>query len=126
MVGCGFFILFVALVFWFLYWRKKGNVPENRLLLWGIVLTGPLAFLAVEFGWMVTELGRQPWVIYGVLRTKDAVTTAPGLNISFIAFSMIYVILATALVRMLLEVARSPLPRIEKPGHRQEPEIAGV
>src|SRR5713226_3036696 len=126
MVGCGFFILLVALVFWFLYWRKEGIVPENRILLWGIVLTGPLAFLAVEFGWMVTELGRQPWVIYGVLRTKDAVTTAPGLDFSFLSFSLIYVILATALIRLLLEVARSPLPKVEIPGQRQEPEIAGV
>ncbi|MDQ6661711.1 MAG: cytochrome ubiquinol oxidase subunit I, partial [Chloroflexota bacterium] len=126
MVGSGFFVLFVALLFWFLYWRKKRVVPENRLLLWAIVLCGPLSFLAVELGWMVTELGRQPWVIYGVLRTKDAVTTAPGLNFSFLLFSFIYVVLSAALIRLLLGVARSPLPKVDIPGQPQERQIAGV
>lgn len=62
---------------------------------------------------MVTELGRQPWVIYGYLRTKDAVTTAPWLNISFAVFSFIYVILAVTLVYLLLRMARSSLPKME-------------
>ena len=57
MVGSGFFALFVAFVFWFLYWRGKRKVPTHRLILLGILLTGPLSFLAVEFGWMVTEIG---------------------------------------------------------------------
>lgn len=126
MVGSGFFILLVALAFWFLYWRKKRNVPENRLLLWGIMLSGPLSFLAIELGWMLTEIGRQPWVIYGVLRTKDAVTTAPWLNVSFLIFSLIYVLLAAALIWLLLRVARSPLPKVGIPGEAQEPESVGV
>lgn len=127
MVGIGFFILLVALVFWIAYWRKKKVVPTNRLLLWGIVLTGPLAFLAIELGWMVTELGRQPWVIYGVLRTQDAVTTAPGLNYSFLVFSIIYVLLAIALISLLLAVARSPLPKVAPPSSAQQgQERAGV
>jgi cytochrome d ubiquinol oxidase subunit I len=126
MVASGFFALFVALVFWFLYWRKKRTVPEHRILLWGIALSGPLSFLAIELGWMVTEFGRQPWVIYGYLRTKDAVTTAPGLNISFLVFTIIYVLLAVALIRLLLGVARSPLPKVELPGNDQKPERSGV
>ena len=75
---------------------------------------------------MVTEFGRQPWVIYGYLRTKDAVTTAPWLNISFLIFTLIYVLLAVALTRLLLGVARSPLPKVEMPGSAQQPEKAGV
>jgi cytochrome bd ubiquinol oxidase subunit I len=126
MVASGFFALFVALLFWFLYFLKKRTVPANRIMLWGIVLAGPLSFLAIELGWMVTELGRQPWVIYGYLRTKDAVTTAPGLNISFLLFTLIYVLLAVALIRLLLGVARSPLPKVEMPGDNQQPERAGV
>ena len=126
MVSSGFFILFVAMLFWFLYWRKKRTVPENRWLLWGIVLSGPLSFLAIELGWMVTEIGRQPWVISGFLRTKDAVTTAPGLNISFLVFSCIYVLLAAALISLLLSVARSPLPKVEAIGQSQEQERAGI
>lgn len=112
MVGSAFVILLVALVFWGLYLLKKRTIPTHRLLFWGIVISGPLAFLAVELGWMVTEIGRQPWTIYGFLRTKDAVTTAPLLNISFFIFSLIYILLAVALVWLLLKVARRPLPQV--------------
>lgn len=64
---------------------------------------------------MVTEIGRQPWTIYGFLRTKDAVTTAPGLNFSFLGFTAIYVVLAVTLIILLLRVAREPLPKLEWP-----------
>lgn len=115
MVGSGFFTLLVGGVFWLLYFRRGRVVPENRLLLWGIVLAGPLSFVAIELGWMVTELGRQPWVIYGILRTQDAVTSAPGLSISFAIFSGVYVVLAITLTVLLLRLARSPLPDQERP-----------
>jgi cytochrome d ubiquinol oxidase subunit I len=115
MVGSGFFALLIGSVFWLLYFRRKRIVPENRLLLWGIVLAGPLSFVAIELGWIVTELGRQPWVIYGILRTADAVTTAPGLNISFAIFSGIYVVLAITLTMLLLRLERQPLPKQEWP-----------
>ncbi len=113
MVGSGFFALFIGGLFWLLYFRRKRVVPENRLVLWGIVLSGPLSFVAIELGWIVTELGRQPWVIYGILRTQNAVTTAPGLDISFLIFSVIYVVLAITLTVLLLHLARSPLPKQE-------------
>ncbi len=116
MVASGFFALLVGVVFWLLYFWRKRRTPEQRLLLWGVALAGPLSFLAIELGWMVTELGRQPWVIYGILRTRDAVTTAPGLNITFLAFSGVYVVLAITLTWLLLRLARSPLPKIEPAG----------
>jgi len=103
----------VGCLFWLLYFLRKRTIPANRWLLRGIVLAGPLSFVAIELGWMVTELGRQPWVIYGYLRTKDAVTTAPWLNISFLVFSFIYVVLAVTLTILLLRLARSPLPKLE-------------
>ncbi len=115
MVGSGFFVLFIAGVFWFFYFKRRWIVPEQRLLLLGVALSGPLSFLAIELGWMVTELGRQPWIISGILRTQDAVTTAPGLDISFLVFSGIYVVLAITLTVLLLRLARSPLPRQEWP-----------
>ncbi len=126
MVGSGFFALFVAFVFWLLYWRRKRTVPTNRLILLGILLTGPLSFLAIEFGWMVTEIGRQPWVIYGYLRTKDAVTTSPWLDYSFAVFTLIYVLLAISLVWMLQNLARSPLPDVGIPGQTEQPETVGA
>ncbi|HLV97432.1 MAG TPA: cytochrome ubiquinol oxidase subunit I [Ktedonobacterales bacterium] len=113
MVASGFFALFVGIVFWALYFWRKRRTPEQRVLLWGVALAGPLSFLAIELGWMVTELGRQPWVIYGILRTSDAATTAPGINISFLVFSCIYVVLAVTLIWLLLRLARSPLPKVE-------------
>ena len=113
MVASGFFALFVGWLFWLLYFLRKRKMPQNRLLLRCIVLSGPLSFLAIELGWMVTEFGRQPWVIYGYLRTADAVTTAPWLNISFLVFSGIYVVLAIALIFFLLRLARTPLPKME-------------
>ena len=67
--------------------------------------SGPLAFLANELGWLVSELGRQPWVIYGVLRTKAAVTTASGLDATFTAFLLLYVALAAATVWLLRRLA---------------------
>lgn len=84
-------------------------------MLWGIFLTGPLSFLAIELGWMVTEFGRQPWVIIGYLRTSQAVTTAPGLAYSFALFSLVYILLALALIRLLNAVAKQPLPTIKLP-----------
>jgi cytochrome d ubiquinol oxidase subunit I len=88
-----------------------------------------LAFLAIELGWMVTELGRQPWVIYGYLRTRDAVTTAPWLNVSFLIFSLVYILLAVALIWLLLQVARRPLPQVKVVGDSYqvtEPALADI
>lgn len=126
MVASGSFILLVAIVFWALYWLKKRTIPEGRVMLGGVLLAGPLAFLAIELGWMVTELGRQPWTIYGYLRTKDAVTTAPLLNVSFLVFTLIYILLAWALIALLLRVARSPIPAVQTVDQARVPEEVGV
>ncbi len=127
MVGIGFFMLFVVAAFWFLFLLRKRTVSENRLLLLGILISSPLAFIAVILGWITTEEGRQPWVIYGFLRTKDAVTTAPLLNLSFLIFSGIYVLLSIALIRLLIGVARSPRPKMNWPAEQPvAPELERV
>jgi cytochrome d ubiquinol oxidase subunit I len=113
MVGSGFFALLIAVVFWLLYFRRKRVIPENRWLLRGILLSGILGFLAVEFGWIVTEEGRQPWVIYGYLRTGNAVTPAPFLDITFLVFVLIYVVLSITMIVLLLRQGRRPLPKME-------------
>ena len=61
-----------------------GAVAENRWLMRAVVVATPMGFIATEAGWMTTELGRQPWVIQGVLRTRDAVTPMPGLVVPFV------------------------------------------
>ena len=70
-----------------------------------ISAAGVAGFVAIELGWMVTELGRQPWVIYGVVTTADAITPAPGLVASFFISTAVYVALAVALVGLLLRLA---------------------
>jgi len=113
MVGCGFFALLVVILFWLFFWRQKQRVLEKRWLLAGIILAGPLTVVAVICGWMVTEMGRQPWVINGFLRTSDAVTPAPWVSISFLIFVLTYLLLAFALIRLLLGLARQPLPQVQ-------------
>lgn len=113
MVLFGTFMTLVAFVFWILFFVRRGKIPECGWLLWGIILCGPMAFLAVECGWVVTEEGRQPWVIYNYLRTSDAVTVAPYLNFTFGVFTIIYIVISIILIVLLLRMARQPLPKME-------------
>ena len=110
MVGAGFFALLVGVVFWLLYLRRKRVVPENKWLLWGAAIAGPLTFIAVELGWVVTEEGRQPWIIYNVFLVRDAANPAQWITVSFIVFSCIYILLGTTLTVLLLRLARKPKP----------------
>jgi cytochrome d ubiquinol oxidase subunit I len=100
MVACGFAML--ALVGWaaLLALRKK-RWEEQRLFLAVASACGPLGLLAVEAGWMVTEVGRQPWIIHGVLRVKDAVTPMPGLQVSFFASVAVYLFLGSVVALLL-------------------------
>ena len=113
MVIFGMFMTLVAVVFWLLFIMRRGRMPEYGWLLWGIILCGPMAFLAVVCGWIVTELGRQPWVIYNFLLTSAAVTPAPYLNITFTVFTIIYILMAIILVVLLLRLAQQPMPKME-------------
>ena len=107
MVGAGALMILLPIWFWVLYWRHGRTVPHSRLMLWAAALTGPLAFLALEAGWMVTELGRQPWIIQGVMRTSQGVTPVPGAGLTFfIVFLSIYLVLATTLIWLLLRLSR--------------------
>jgi cytochrome d ubiquinol oxidase subunit I len=100
MIGSGtvLFILSIA-VGWFA-WKQRG-LPDGKWLLRALVAAGPLGFLAIEAGWVVTELGRQPWIIYGVMRTKEAVTPMSKIAIPFLVFTLIYVFLSVALLFLL-------------------------
>ena len=100
MVGCGMALLLVSIWSALAAWRKRG-VPENPWLLKALIVCAPLGFIAIEAGWTVTEVGRQPWVIYRVLRTADAVTPMPGLIVPFVTFSLIYIFLTFVVVALL-------------------------
>ncbi len=105
MVGFGIGLGLLALVFWAMVVRRR-RLPRSRLLLWCLVASGPAAVVTMEAGWFVTEFGRQPWVVYGIIRTVSAATPAPGLGIVFIVFTAVYVALAVTLSRLLLMLAR--------------------
>ncbi len=132
MVFSGFFMLLVAGLFWLLYFWRKGKTPTDRWLLWGVAIAGPLAFLAVEFGWIVTEEGRQPWIVYGFMRTIDAGNPAPWMGVSFFVFTCVYIVLGLTLIIFLRLLARRPKPSTEwsqlivDEMQKSEPREAGV
>jgi cytochrome d ubiquinol oxidase subunit I len=105
MVAAGTAMMFVALWAAWLKWRKR-SLLGSRWFLWAVVLSAPLGFIAIETGWTVTEVGRQPWIIYGILKTADAVTPMPGLQIPFITFTLLYVFLSVMVVWLLFRQIR--------------------
>jgi cytochrome d ubiquinol oxidase subunit I len=108
MVGCGTALAAVAALGGLLAWRRRG-LPDQRWFLRILVLCGPLGFLAVEAGWVVTEVGRQPWIVRGILRTADAVTPMPALVVPMVTFTAIYVFLAFVVLFILRrQVFESP------------------
>jgi cytochrome bd ubiquinol oxidase subunit I len=104
MVGLGLFVGLLAAAFWLLAIRRR-SVPRLRLLLIGLVAAGPASVVAMESGWFVTEFGRQPWIVYGIVRTSQAATTAPALGLTFAIFIVIYAGLAITTGRLLLRLA---------------------
>ncbi len=106
MVGCGFALMGLAALFWLMFWRKRDAVFDRRWLMLLLVAASPLGFIALEAGWVVTEVGRQPWVIQGVLKTKDAVTPAEGVPTMFYIFTLLYLLLAATTILLLRRLTR--------------------
>lgn len=100
MVACGFWMLGVALLGALMAWRRR-RLPDRRWYLWLLVLSAPLGFVAIEAGWTVTEVGRQPWIIQGFMRTAEAVTPMPNLIVPFTLFSGLYLILFVVVIYLL-------------------------
>jgi cytochrome d ubiquinol oxidase subunit I len=108
MVASGSVMSALALAAGFIAWRKREWLYHRRFL-GAVASCGPLGILSVEAGWIVTELGRQPWAIHRVMRTADAVTTVGGLAIPFVFFSLIYLALGiSAAILLRREVSASP------------------
>src|SRR4029077_3618605 len=101
MVGIGFVLL--GLGGWLgVSWLRRRSLPDSRWFLRGAVVAGPAVVVAMEAGWVVTEVGRQPWIVYHVLRVADAVSTAPGLWVGMYVLIAVY----AALTAMTLFVLR--------------------
>jgi cytochrome bd ubiquinol oxidase subunit I len=99
MVGIGTFLMLVSVIYFISL--KKRSWYDKKWFLRLFVLAIPLGFIAVEAGWTVTEVGRQPWIIYNVMRTADAVTPMPGISYSFYLFTAIYISLTVAVIFLL-------------------------
>ncbi|HEX4936453.1 MAG TPA: cytochrome ubiquinol oxidase subunit I [Gemmatimonadaceae bacterium] len=101
MVGLGTYMALVSL--WALWrrWRRR-DLASDRWLLLALVIGAPMGFIATEAGWVVTEVGRQPWIVQGVLRTAQAVTPMPGLIVPFLAFTVLYLFLGVIVAYLLM------------------------
>ena len=110
MVAIGFGL--VALGGWLaVSWLRRRELPRSRWFLRAAALAGPAAALAVEAGWVVTEVGRQPWVVYGILLTRDAVNPQPGLVAGLVTVLAVYTALTVATIYVLRRLARlGPVP----------------
>jgi cytochrome bd ubiquinol oxidase subunit I len=114
MVAVGTFLAALG-VLHLLVWFRRRRFVESRWFLWGVVAAGPLALVALVCGWVTTEVGRQPWVVYNVMRTEDAVTGAGGIPVGYATLVIVYVGLAVAVVWILRRLAQKPLDLPDEP-----------
>jgi cytochrome d ubiquinol oxidase subunit I len=120
MVGLGFLMLLLGL--WGAWARWRHMLFESRSFLGFALVMGPAGLIAILAGWMTTEIGRQPWVVYGVMRTKDAVSnhSALEMSVTLILFIILYAAVFGTGIRYLLQiVARGPQ---SLDGHSPEPD----
>lgn len=100
MVALGMLMMGLGILYLIALWKKKSWFDKHwflKLFIWAT----PIGFIAVEAGWTVTEVGRQPWIIQGVMRTADAVTPMPGIGYSFYLFTAVYFTLSIAVIFLL-------------------------
>jgi cytochrome bd ubiquinol oxidase subunit I len=108
MVGIGTMLALLAAIF-LVTWLRKRHLPRSRWFYRAVVVAGPAATVAMIAGWIVTEVGRQPWIVYEVMRTEQAVTGAEGVPIGYGALVAIYVGVAAIVAYMLRRLARRPV-----------------
>ena len=114
MVGIGTLLALLGVATILVWWRH-GRLPEHRLFAPAVIVAGPAALVALLCGWVTTEVGRQPWVVYEVLRTSQAVTDAGGLPVAFALLLATYLALLGGVVWLLRRLARRP-PEAELEG----------
>ncbi len=118
MVGLGTLLIGIAILGWFLKTiRRRLEFPFPKWYLFLVIVSGFLAMCAIECGWLYAELGRQPWTIYGIMRTTEAVTGAPYIRTIFILFMLLYLLLTVATILVLRTYfLRHPLAQDIEPG----------
>jgi cytochrome d ubiquinol oxidase subunit I len=117
MVSIGTFL--AALSAWYLFTRvRRKRVPAGTWFYRALVVAGPLSLVALISGWVTTEVGRQPWVVYEVMRTTQAVTAAGGIPVGYATLAAFYACLVVAVAWILRRLARAPM----RAGAEPEPE----
>lgn len=107
MVGIGTLLALLGL--WFLWFRwRRGALPRTRWFYRAVVLAGPLSLVALISGWIVTEVGRQPWIVYELMRVEEAVTGAEGIPVGYATLVVVYLALLAVALFMLRRLARRP------------------
>ncbi len=114
MVGIGSLLALLSVVhLW--TWFRRGRFVESRWFYWAVMAAGPLSVVALICGWVTTEVGRQPWVVYHVMRTSQAVTGADGILVGYGTLVVVYIALAFAVAWILLRLQRTPLDAADQP-----------
>jgi len=120
MVAIGFLLLFVMIWAALLWWR--GRLYESRSFLWTLLIVHPLGFIATELGWVTTEVGRQPWLVYNLMRTTEGISPIPPANViwSLSLFSIIFSLILIIYFYYILKTLRvgpdldSPIPPLQR------------
>jgi cytochrome d ubiquinol oxidase subunit I len=107
MVGIGTLLALLGVVYLLIWWRKR-RLPHSRLFHVAVMAAGPLSLVALICGWITTEVGRQPWIVYETMRTSDAVTASDSLEIGFGVLVVVYLFLAGALVWLIRRLTAKP------------------
>jgi cytochrome d ubiquinol oxidase subunit I len=108
MVGIGTALAALAALYLLVWWRRR-RLPRSAWFYRAAVAAGPLAVVALICGWITTEVGRQPWIVYRVMRVEEAVTGAEGIPFGYAFIVVVYASLTAIAVWMLRRIARSPV-----------------
>ena len=104
MVLIGTLLALLAIYYAVAYWRRR-DVPRGRIFLWVAAAAGVLAYVALEAGWVTTEVGRQPWIVWNIARTSSAVTSAQSVTVTMIVIYVLYALLGVATIVVLRAMA---------------------
>jgi cytochrome d ubiquinol oxidase subunit I len=108
MVGIGSLLALLGVVF-VVVWVRRRRLPRSIWFYRVLVLAGPLSVVALISGWVTTEVGRQPWIVYGYMRTAEAVTGAGGIPVGYGMLAAVYAVMIVGVVWVLRRLARAPL-----------------
>ena len=100
----GTLLVLLALYYAVAYWRRR-DVPHGRIFLWVAAAAGVVSYIAIEAGWITTEVGRQPWIVWNIARTSGAVTTAHSVTVTMIVIYVLYAFLGVATIAVLRAMA---------------------